>query len=67
MDIVRTMFIEFVENTANKKWFSSLKDSQKIFLVKEVLDLSLTVEEIDNNISSDEIKELYRYKSILSE
>lgn len=48
------------------KWWSELSDQNKLTLVESVLDIvGVSVEEIDQNISREEIKKLYSYRTII--
>lgn len=48
------------------KWWSELSDRNKLILVENVLEIvDISVEEINQNISPEEIKKLYSYRTIL--
>lgn len=51
----------------SKKWFESLSDNDKKKLVFQVLGYgdNITVEEINQNISTKEIEHLYSFRSVL--
>lgn len=47
------------------EWWNSITDEQKIFLVSLVFGATLSISEINDNITTKDISKLYNYKHTL--
>jgi len=52
-------------NQAILKWWEKLPDSEKERIVEAVLGYTLTAEEIKSNVSSEDIMDFYRFRTVL--
>lgn len=52
-------------NEAVLKWWNKLPDSEKERIVEAVLGYTLTAEEIKSNVSSYDIMDFFRFKTVL--